>query len=330
MSEPVANQCDGALNWRESPPLVVLLGATAVGKTNLSLEICERFGGEVVGADSRQIYVGMDIGTAKPSAPERARVPHHLIDIRTPDEALTVAEYQRLAYNTIGEIHTRGTLPVLAGGTILYVRAVVEGFRIPEAPPNPALREELETLLEAEGREALFELLSAKDPATAAVIDARNPRRLIRALEIVISTGKSKVELESANPPAYSVLKIGLDRSRERLYERIDARVDRMIKHGLVDEVRSLLAAGYDAALPAMTSLGYREIAAYLQGDVSLEEAAQRIKIETHRYVRHQYTWLRKMKGVSWVDMDSQNAREQVLSLIGRFLQGAGGTARGQ
>ena len=315
------SQPSGMQSRIEMPPLVVLLGATAVGKTELSLSLCEQFHGEIVGADSRQIYRGMDIGTAKPTPSEQARAPHHLIDIRSPDEALTVAEYQRLAYKTIDDIHTRGGLPVLVGGTLLYIRAVVEGLRIPEVPPNPALREKLEELLAKEGRQALFELLQEKDPATSAVIDARNPRRLIRALEIVLTTGRSKVELEGSDPPPYTVLKIGLNRSREHLHERIGRRVDQMIHIGFVEETQRLLAAGYDDSLPAMTSLGYREIGVYLRGEISLEEAARLIKVETNRYVRLQYTWLRKMSNIEWVDMDAGDGHNKAFRLVEQFLQ---------
>ncbi len=305
---------------------MALLGPTAVGKTALSLDLCERFGGEIVGADSRQIYRHMDIGTAKPTAPELARVPHHLIDIRRPDEVLTLAEYQRLAYAAIDDIHGRGALPVLVGGTVLYVRAVLEGLRIPEAPPNPAVREQLEALLATEGREALFDLLQAKDPQTAAVIDANNPRRLIRALEIVMTTGRSKTELEGADAPPYAILKVGLRRSRESLHARIDSRVEEMMRLGLVEETRTLLAAGYDESLPAMTSLGYREIAAYLRGDIDLDEAVRLIKVATHRYLRHQTTWLRKMDGILWVDMDGAGPGDQVMQHVAGFLNGAPGT----
>lgn len=307
--------------WRRPPPLVALLGPTAAGKTEISLALCERFGGEIVGADSRQIYRGMDIGTAKPTPSEQSRVPHHLVDIRQPNEVLTVAEYQRLAYETIDAIHGRGALPVLVGGTVLYVRAVIEGLRIPEVPPNPALRQELEDLLQRQGRTALYEMLRSKDPATADVIDANNPRRLIRALEIVITTGRSKTELEGAEPPPYAILKVGLCRSRERLHDRIDRRVDRMIELGLVEETKSLIASGYAESLPAMTSLGYREIAAYLRGESTLGEASRQIKLETHRYLRHQDTWLRKMNDVKCVDLDSPDGSTEVMQLVSRFLE---------
>ncbi|MFN8491267.1 MAG: tRNA (adenosine(37)-N6)-dimethylallyltransferase MiaA [Caldilineaceae bacterium] len=289
------------------PPLIVLLGPTAVGKTELSLRLCEVFAGEVIGADSRQIYRNMDIGTAKPAHAEQQRVLHHLIDIRNPDETLTVAEYQQLAYRAIDEIHSRGRVPFLVGGTALYLRAVVEGLRIPEAPPNPELRAELEAFLAQAGRDALFQRLQAIDPATAAVIDGKNPRRVLRALEIVMITGKPKIELEGAQPPPYRVLPIGLDRTRDQLYQRIDQRVDQMVAQGLVEETQRLLAAGYRPPLPAITSLGYREIIAYLQGELPLTAAVEKIKTETHRFVRHQSTSFRKMAGIQWLQLDGDS-----------------------
>ncbi|MEZ4870336.1 MAG: tRNA (adenosine(37)-N6)-dimethylallyltransferase MiaA [Caldilineaceae bacterium] len=301
------------------PPVLVLLGPTAVGKTALSLELCKRFQGEVVSADSRQIYRGMDIGTAKVSAAEQALVPHHLLDICAPDEPFSLADYQALAYQLIDAMHQRGKLPILVGGTALYIRAVVEGLRIPEVPPNPALRAELEAFLAQAGRAALFARLQAVDPATAAVIDAQNPRRVLRALEIVTTTGRSKVELEGADPPPYRFLLIGLDRPRPLLYARIDQRVEQMMAQGLIAETEALLAAGYRPPLPAITSLGYREIIDYLAGQFTLEEAIAKIKYETHRYVRHQYTWFRKMKGIHWFDLETTDVAH-IYALVASFL----------
>jgi tRNA dimethylallyltransferase len=301
-------------------PLVVILGPTAVGKTSLSLGLAERFDGEIVGADSRQVYREMDIGTAKPTPAEQARVPHHLIDIVTPDKVYTAAEFQADAYAAIDAMHARGRVPFLVGGTILWVRAVVEGLRMPAAPPNPALRAELEAVLAEQGRGELFRRLQALDPATAAVIDADNPRRLLRALEIVITTGRPKVELEGADPPPYTVFQIGLDRPRPVLYERIDRRVEEMVAQGLVEETRRLLAAGYDPRLPAMTGLGYREMTAYLAGELTLAEAVARIQVETHRFVRHQYTWFRRLQGVVWFNLEKAGAVERVHTTVATFL----------
>lgn len=286
------------------PPLVVILGPTGVGKTDLSLELCRACHGEVVGADSRQIYRGMDIGTGKATPEEQAMAPHHLLDIRRPDETLTVAEYQQLAYTTIDDIHRRNAVPILVGGTALYIRAVGEGLRIPTVPPDPELRAELEAQLAREGVGALFRQLESLDPATASQIDPLNPRRVLRALEIFLLTGRSKVELEGASSPPYRMLMVGLTRPRASLYARIDRRVDAMIANGLVDETRRLLVAGYAATLPAMTSLGYRECTDFLAGRCELDAATERIKTETHRYVRHQTTWFRKLRNIHWFDLD--------------------------
>jgi tRNA dimethylallyltransferase len=300
--------------------LVVLLGPTAVGKTALSLILAEQFDGEIVSADSRQLYRGMDIGTAKPTPAEQARIPHHLIDLVDPDQVLTLAEFQQLAYGAIDAIHGCGKLPILAGGTALYVRAVVEGLRIPQVPPDPIVRADLEKLLAEQGREALFQRLAELDPATAAAIDRNNPRRLLRALEIVMVTGRSKVVLEGADPPPYTLLQLGLQRPRASLYARIDWRVEEMVAAGLVAETQRLLAAGYTPTLPAMTSLGYREIAAYLRGEMDLAAAVARIQIETHRFVRRQMTWFRKMPGVQWFDLDEPGAEKAVLQTVAEFL----------
>jgi tRNA dimethylallyltransferase len=303
------------------PPLVVILGPTGVGKTALSLDLCRAWRGEVISADSRQIYRGMDIGTAKATSAEQAAAPHHLLDIRAPDEVLTVAEYQQLAYATIDAIHARGNTPLLVGGTALYIRAVVEGLRIPAVPPDPALRAELEARLAQEGVAALFAQLQARDPATAAQIDARNPRRVLRALEIFLLTGHSKVALEGSDPPPYRTLLIGLTRPRDVLYARIDQRVDAMLAGGLVAETQRLLAQGYDPRLPAMTSLGYRECIDFLAGRCDLAAAAERIKFETHRYVRHQTTWFRKLAGIHWFDLET-TAPAAIVAFVTAQLRG--------
>lgn len=302
-----------------NPPLIVILGPTAVGKTELSLSLCERFQGEVVSADSRQIYRFMDIGTAKATSQEQQRVPHHLLDVRDPDQVMSVAEYQQLAYATINAIHTRGHVPFLVGGTALYLRAVVEGLRIPEVAPNPTLRAELEKELADKGVDALFSRLQSIDPATAAVIDGRNPRRVLRALEIKLITGKSKVELEGAEPPPYRILQIGLTRDREKLYPRIDLRVEQMVAQGLVSETQSLIERGYQPSLPSMTSLGYRECIAYLRGELTLSEMTATIKTETHRFVRHQATSFRRLTDLHWFDLEIASF-SQVAELIENFL----------
>ncbi len=300
------------------PPLIVITGPTGVGKTELSLTLAERFRGEIVNADSRQIYRGMDIATAKPTPEERARVPHHLFDIRDPDQPLTLAEYQALAYATIDAIHARGHVPFLVGGTPLYIQAVVRGLRIPPVPPNPELRARLEAVARQEGPEALHRQLAALDPESARRMDPRNVRRVIRALEIVLTTGRPKSELEGDRPPPYRILLIGLTMPRQQLYARIDARVWRMVEAGLVEETARLIAR-YPLDLPAMTGLGYREIAAYLRGEISLEEAVRRIQTQTHRYVRHQESWFRRMPDIEWYDW-SQPQVDAVVRRVREWL----------
>ncbi|MGB5049317.1 MAG: tRNA (adenosine(37)-N6)-dimethylallyltransferase MiaA [Caldilineaceae bacterium] len=309
------------------PPLITLLGPTAAGKTALSLALAERFDGEIVSADSRLIYRGMDIGTAKPTPAEQARVPHHLLDVTTPDRPLTLAEYQRMAYAAIDDIHQRGRIPFLVGGSALYLRAVIEGLRIPEVPPNPKLRAELEAFAEAEGHAALHQRLAELDPVGAAQIDGRNVRRVVRALEIVLETGQPKSALEGADPPPYHILRLGLEVERETLHTRIVERVHQMVDAGLVEETARLLAVGYAPNLPALSSLGYREIGQHLRGELTLEEAVERICIETNRFVRHQSTWFRRMADVCWIEWN-RPSRDAVVESVGLFLRGGGASDR--
>lgn len=288
---------------RNPQSIIAIVGPTAAGKTALSLALAEMLGGEIVSADSRQIYRGMDIGTAKATAEEQARAPHHLLDLVAPDQILTLAEYQRLAYATIADIHARGRLPLLVGGTGQYVHAVLEGWRIPEVAPQPDLRAALEAEVVTYGAEALHARLAALDPVAAARIDLRNVRRVIRALEVCLTAGQPISELQAKSPPPYVVVQIGVTRPRPELYARIDARVDHMIAAGLVDEVRRLAEAGYDWELPAMTGLGYRQIGQYLRGEATLDEAIALIKRGTRRFVQQQYNWFRlDDPAIRWMD----------------------------
>ena len=305
------------------PPLIVILGPTAVGKTSLSIELAARFDGEIVGADSRQIYRGMDIGTAKPTPEEQARIPHHLVDIQPPDMQMALATYQQLAFGAIDAIHQRGRVPFLVGGSALYLRAVTEGLQIPEVARNPELRAELEQLAQERGRLALHKRLEELDPDAAARIHPNNLRRVVRALEIVQTTGRRKSDLEKATPPPYRILKIGLDLPRPLLHERIDRRVQEMVDKGLVEEMASLLAAGYSPDLPAFSSLGYREIASHLRGEISLAAAVERVQIETHRFVRHQYTWFRRLPDIHWFAL-TEAPQPAIRNLVARFLRRSG------
>lgn len=287
-----------------NPPLLVVLGPTAVGKTGLALELAEAVNGEIINADSRQIYRLMDIGTAKPTPEQRARVPHHLLDIVYPDENLSLAQYQKMAYATIDDIRQRGRIPLLVGGTGQYITAVVEGWTVPEVPPNPLLRAELETYAAEHGSEALHHRLSEADPAAAASIDHRNVRRVIRALEVYLESGQPISELQRKHPPPYAILQYGLTLDRADLYAQADRRVDEMMAQGFLNEVRRLLEQGYSRTLPAMSGLGYRELAAHLLDGLPLDDAITATKIATHDFIRRQYTWFKGHNGsILWHNM---------------------------
>jgi tRNA dimethylallyltransferase len=273
-----------------SRSLLCILGPTGVGKTALAIELAERLNGEIVSADSRQIYRGMDIGTGKPTPDQLARVRHHLIDCVDPDQSYTLAEYQAGAYAAIGGVFARGQQPLLVGGTGLYVRAVTEGLRIPAVPPNPELRAQLEERASREGGDKLYEELQHIDPEAAAKIDPRNVRRTIRALEVYLSTGQKFSAAGQTEPPPFAVRRLGLTLPRDELYRRVDARVDEMIARGWLDEVRAL-AKKYDRVLPALSSLGYPQMGAVLRGEMTLDDAAREIKHHTHRFIRQQYAW---------------------------------------
>lgn len=300
--------------------VVAIVGPTAAGKTELSMLAAWRLSGEIISADSRQVYRGMDIGTAKATPEQRAGVRHHLIDVVAPDRVLSLAEYQQMAMDAIGEVAARGHLPLLVGGTGQYVSAVLEGWRIPAVPPDPALRSRLEADVEAQGPAALHARLSEVDPAAAARIDYRNVRRVIRALEVCLVAGRPISALQTKEPPPFEVVKMGLTWPRSDLYARIDARVDRMIELGLVDEVERLAEAGYDWQLPAMTGLGYRQIGQYLRGEVSLEEAVALIKRQTRRLVQQQYNWFGlDDPAIEWMNL-AETSFEGVLVHLTRLL----------
>ena len=275
------------------PPLLVLVGPTAVGKTEVSLRLAEALDAEIVSADSRLLYRGMDIGTDKPSRAVRARIPHHLIDVADPDETWSLAQYQDAAYQAMADIHRRGKIPLLVGGTGQYVWAVVEGWRIPRVPPNPRLRAVLERWGERIGPEALHRRLARIDPEAAARIQPRNLRRTVRALEVIFTTGRRFSEQQTKVPPPYRILILGLYRPRPELYARIDRRIDAMLQAGWLQEVQRLLEQGYTPDLPAMSSIGYAELAAYLLGRLSFEEAVRRIRRRSRVLVRKQANWFR-------------------------------------
>jgi tRNA dimethylallyltransferase len=292
---------------------VVIAGPTGIGKTALAIAIAPPMSGEIVNADSRQIYRYMDIGTAKPTPAERAAAPHHLIDVVDPDQTLTMAEYQRLAYTAIDDIHRRGKMVLLVGGTGQYITAVLEGWRTPEVAPNPVLRAELAAFAAEHGAEALFERLRALDAESASFMDPHNVRRTIRALEVCIETGQPFSAQRRKMPPPYQVLELGLTMEREALYARLDARIDRMMAHGLLDEVQALHERGYDWRLPSMSGLGYAQLGTYLRGETTLDEAIMMIKRDTRTFVRRQYTWFRRHGALTWLESPESGAVRQMI-----------------
>jgi tRNA dimethylallyltransferase len=306
---------------RERPPVVAVVGATGTGKTDLAIHLAVRFDGEVVSVDSRYLYRGLDIGTAKPDERERSGVPHHLIDILEPTDDYSLALYQRDASDAIAGIHKRTRLPFLAGGSPLYVRAVLEGWTIPEAPPDPAFRSEMEAFADEHGDESLHHRLAGIDPAAAARIPPSNRRRVIRALEVHHQTGRRMSDLEGKSPPPWDVLIIGLHIERTALLERIDRRVEAMLKRGLVEEVRGLLERGVPEDCTAMRSIGYQEVVPFLRGEYDHSEMADRMKFSTHRYVRHQLTWLRKTPGIHWFDALRAASRGEIEELVADHLR---------
>lgn len=276
------------------PPLILIVGPTAVGKTEISIQLAERLNGEIVSADSRLFYRGMDIGTAKPTREERARAPHHLIDIAGPDETLSLAVFQQKAREAIADIRTRNKLPFLVGGTGQYVRAVTEGWVPPEVPPNEELRGELEKWKMERGINWLYEKLKSLDPEAAEGIDPRNVRRTIRALEVILSTGKKFSEQRGQGDSPYRLVTIGLTRPREELYRRVDARIESMFANGFLDEVKGLLDKGYSPSLPTMSAIGYRECVGVIQGELTEEQAKVRMRRGTRVFVRRQANWFRE------------------------------------
>lgn len=297
--------------------VIAIVGPTAVGKSKLALSLAQALDGEVVNADSRQVYRYMDIGTAKPSLEERRSIPHHLLDIVEPSETFSLALFQPLAYKAIEDILQRDRLPLLVGGSGLYVWSLIEGWHIPKVPPNPHFRRQMEQKAAKEGVESLYRQLQDIDPEAAKKIDPRNVRRVIRALEVYEATHTPFSQLQGKQPPAFDTLILGLTTHRDELYRRIDDRVDKMIKQGLVEEVSRLVEKGYGFDLPAMSSVGYRQIGQFLQGEIDLSTAIQQINFETHRFARHQYAWFSlKDPRIRWFDIQDDVERK-VLCLVG-------------
>lgn len=301
-------------------PLLVITGPTATGKSAVAIEVALRTNGEIVSADSMMVYKGMDIGTAKPTTAERRGVPHHLIDVVDPDQDFSVAAFQRLACESIREINARGRLPILVGGTGLYIRAVLEGFRLPGGV-NIELRRRLAEEARRYGVFHLHEKLRAIDPEAAARIHPNNLKRVIRAIEVYHQTGTPISRAASLAGPEFNALVIGLHLEREDLYRRIEARVEAMIAAGLVEEVRGLIAGGLKRDATAMQALGYKEIAAFLAGEVSFEEAVRLLKRNTRRFAKRQSTWFRRDERIRWLNVADFPGVEAVAEEIAAWVK---------
>lgn len=303
------------------PPLIVICGPTATGKTELAIELSRQFDGEVINADSRYFYRGMDIGVAKPTMAARQGIRHHLIDMLDLDdpEGMSLALFQQQAFRATDEVLARARIPFLTGGTPLYINAVVENWRIPEVPPDEVFRARIAAEIEREGLETLVARLRTVDPIAAERSEA-NPRRVIRALEIFEKTGTPMSEMEGKHPPRYRTLELGLTMPREQLYAVIDARVEDQIAAGLENEVRTLLESGVPRSNPAFSSIGYRQLFPVIDGEQSLDEAIRTIEHDTHRYVRHQETWLRRNPRIVWLDVTETGWRQQAATEVRTFL----------
>ena len=300
--------------------LIAIIGPTGIGKSKLAIYLAQIFDGEIVSADSRQVYRYMDIGTAKPTPQELSLVPHHLINLVNPDEDFSLAQYQEQAYRAIEDIQRRKKLPFLVGGSGLYIWSVLEGWGIPQVPPDREFRQSLEEKAAKVGKDKLYQELVEVDAMAAQRIDRRNVRRIIRALEVYQGAEYSSSQLQNKRPPPFNTIFIGLTTDRAELYRRVDLRVDEMIKRGWIEEVKKLVDRGYDFALPAMSGIGYKQLVMFLNRELSLAVAIQQIKFETHRFVRHQYSWFRlKNDKIRWFDIQSQ-ADSEIARLLSEFI----------
>jgi tRNA dimethylallyltransferase len=302
-------------------PLLFVVGPTGVGKTALALSLARRFRGEIISADSRQVYRLMDIGTAKPTPEERAQAQHHLLDIRDPDDNFDLACFLSLAKRAISGTQGRGHLPVTVGGTGQYIWALLEGWEVPEVAPDLAFRESKQREAQQHGPLFVHRQLAEIDPDRAAALDPHNLRRVIRALEIYHSTQRRPSDLAKQAKPMAGALVIGLTLDREALYRRIDERVDRMMAAGFLEEVRRLAVHGYEPGRGPLAGPGYRELGRYLAGQMTLDEAVQRTKFQTHRLARRQYTWFKlNDPRIRWLEADSPGLEDRAAALIEKFL----------
>lgn len=288
-------------------PVILIVGPTGVGKTSLSIELAKQINGEIISADSRYLYRGMNIGTAKPTEQELKSVRHHMINVTEPDKTWSLPQFLEETLQLIAEIHGRGSIPVIVGGTGQYIRALTEGWRMPEFEPNTRLR----SILTAWGKEIgaldLHRKLAINDAEAANFIDPTNMRRTIRALEVIFSTGKRFSELRTKEGPAHNYWIIGLTMERPKLYQLVDKRIDAMISQGLLDEVKALLSRGYDANLPAMSAIGYREMIQHIHGEIDIEYAKALMRKNTRQLIRRQANWFKQTDpSINWYEADPE------------------------
>ncbi len=306
-------------------PLLAILGPTAVGKTELSLKIAKHINGEIISADSMQIYRKMDIGTAKASQSDRTQVKHHLIDIVDPDQDFSVADYQKRVDELIPKIVKKGKIPILVGGTGLYIKAIIQGFLFPEMETNIELRRKLEKEAEKYGNEYVHKKLEEIDIELANKLHPNDLRRVIRGIEIYKETGNTITyykKKQKATPMRYNALKIGLTREREKLYKRINQRIDIMIENGLINEVENLLNSGYDIGMTALQGLGYKEIVGYLDNEYSFDEAVRILKRDTRHFAKRQITWFKRDNDINWFNLSQKNKNQvfiEILDLIKKW-----------
>ncbi|MDZ5473387.1 tRNA (adenosine(37)-N6)-dimethylallyltransferase MiaA [Bacillus sp. 31A1R] len=302
--------------------LVVLIGPTAVGKTKMSIELAKKYNAEIISGDSMQIYKGMDIGTAKIKPQETEGIPHHLIDIKNPEESFSVAEFQQLVREKITDITNRGKLPMIVGGTGLYIQSVIYDYQFSDAPSDEHFRRELEIQADLEGNEVVFEQLKKVDPESAEKLHPNNVRRVIRALEIFHCTGKTMTEYQKEQSPEliYDTAVIGLTMDREQLYNRINGRVNLMIKEGLLEEVEQLFQAGLKDC-QSIQAIGYKELYDYFYERISLDDAVENLKQNSRRYAKRQLTWFRNKMEVKWFDMTEVDF-EKKINEISMYIEG--------
>ncbi|MFW5998326.1 MAG: tRNA (adenosine(37)-N6)-dimethylallyltransferase MiaA [Halanaerobiaceae bacterium] len=313
------------LNKNKKDSLVAIVGPTAAGKTSISLKIAKKIKGEIISADSMQIYKDMDIGTDKVNQNIREKIPHHMLDIISPDQNFSVAKYQQMVDNLITDIHQRDHIPVLVGGTGLYVKAVIQGFLLPKMEKNHELRNNLRKKAKKYGNQYIHNILAEIDGYLAQKLHPNDIRRVIRGIEIYFQTGRTKTyfkKLQKQKPPRYRALKIGVTRNREQLYQKINQRVEEMIENGLIKEVQTLQKK-YNLSKTALQALGYKEILGYLEQNYSLKEATRLIKKNTRNFAKRQLTWFRRDNDIHWFNLSEKNIEtisKKIIKLIMNFI----------